>query len=208
MDFEKYIGKEKQLLTKLEKDQTALGAYERRSNAGTLDLAEDEIKLLQSGRLVQHHIEAANETSKALDERASKLKEMQDELSTKNAELQLRISEWETSFDGRYNELMNKVDTEVKALEIRNKELIAFTKAQEDIFAARNTDLTNKIEAAESGFKQSSDSAYADLKQMIASLKETQIDFESSINEKLEQDKQTIDRIKYMLSTMSDIIKT
>ena len=120
----------------------------------------------------------------------------------------LRISEWETSFDGRYNELMNKVDTEVKSLEIRNKELIAFTKAQEDILAARNLDLTNKIEAAESGFKQSSDSAYADLKQMVASLKETQIDFESSINEKLEQDKQTIDRIKYMLSTMSDIIKT
>ena len=71
-----------------------------------------------------------------------------------------------------------------------------------------NLDLNNKIEAAESGFKQSSDSAYADLKQMVASLKETQIDFESSINEKLEQDKQTIDRIKYMLSTMSDIIKT
>ena len=208
MDFEKYIGKEKQLLTKLEKDQMALGAYERRSNAGTLDLAEDEIKLLQSGRLVKQHIDAANETSKALDERSAKLKEMQDELSTKNAELQLRISEWETSFDGRYNELMNKVDAEVKALEIRNKELIAFTKAQEDILAARNLDLTNKIETAESGFKQSSDSAYADLKQMVASLKETQVDFESSINEKLEQDKQTIDRIKYMLSTMSDIIKT
>ena len=208
MDFEKYIGKEKQLLTRLEKEQAALGAYERRGNAGTLDLAEDEIKLLQSGRLVQQHIDAANETSKALDERAAKLKEMQDELNTKNAELQLRISEWETSFDGRYNELMNRVDTEVKALELRNKELIAFTKAQEDIFAARNLDLTNKIEAAESGFKQSSDSAYADLKQMIASLKETQKDFESSINEKLEQDKQTIDRIKYMLSTMSDIIKT
>jgi hypothetical protein len=208
MDFEKYIGKEKQLLSKLEKDQVALGAYERRGNAGTLDLAEDEIKLIQSGRLVQKHIEAANETSKALDERATKLKEMQDELNTSNAELQLRISEWETSFDGRYNELMTRVDTEVKSLEIRNKELIAFTKAQEDILAARNLDLTNKIEAAESGFKQSSDSAYADLKQMVASLKETQIDFESSINEKLEQDKQTIDRIKYMLSTMSDIIKT
>ena len=43
---------------------------------------------------------------------------------------------------------------------------------------------------------------------MVASLKDTQKDFESSINEKLEQDKQTIDRIKYMLSTMSDIIKT
>lgn len=208
MDFEKYIGKEKQLLSKLEKDQVALGAYERRGNAGTLDLAEDEIKLIQSGRLVQKHIEAANETSKALDERATKLKEMQDELNTSNAELQLRISEWETSFDGRYNELMTRVDTEVKSLEIRNKELIAFTKAQEDILAARNLDLNNKIEAAESGFKQSSDSAYADLKQMVASLKETQIDFESSINEKLEQDKQTIDRIKYMLSTMSDIIKT
>ena len=102
MDFEKYIGKEKQLLSKLEKDQVALGAYERRGNAGTLDLAEDEIKLIQSGRLVQKHIEAANETSKALDERATKLKEMQDELNTSNAELQLRISEWETSFDGRY----------------------------------------------------------------------------------------------------------
>ena len=208
MDFEKYIGKEKQLLTKLEKEQAALGAYERRSNAGTLDLAEDEIKLLHSGRLVRQHIDAANETSKSLDDRTAKLKEMQDELSTRNAELQLRISEWETTFDGRYNELMNKVDSEVKALEIRNKELIAFTKAQEDILAARNLDLNNKIEAAESGFKQSSDSAYADLKQMVASLKDTQKDFESSINEKLEQDKQTIDRIKYMLSTMSDIIKT
>lgn len=208
MDFEKYIGKEKQLLSKLEREQAALNAYERRGNAGTLDLAEDEIKLIQSGRLLVKHIEAASEASKALDERAVKLKEMQDELSTKNAELQLRISEWENSFDGRYNELMNKVDSEVKALEIRNKDLIAFTKAQEDIFAARNAELTSKIEAAEKGFKQSSDSAYADLKQMVTSLKDAQKDFESSINEKLEQDKQTIDRIKYMLSTMSDIIKT
>jgi hypothetical protein len=208
MDFEKYIGKEKQLLSKLEREQAALSAYERRGNAGTLDLAEDEIKLIQSGRFVKQHIEAASEASKALDERAVKLKEMQDELNTKNAELQLRISEWENSFDGRYNELMNKVDSEVKALEIRNKDLIAFTRAQENIFTARNTELTSKIEAAETGFKQSSDSAYADLKQMVTSLKDAQKDFESSINEKLEQDKQTIDRIKYMLSTMSDIIKT
>ena len=208
MDFEKYIGKEKQLLTKLERERAALGVYERRGNSGTLDLAEDEIKLLQAGKLVKQHIDVATEASKALDERALKLKAMQDELNTKNAELQLRISEWEAAFNGRYNELMNKVDTEVKALEIRNKELVAFTRAQEEIFAARNVELTNKIEAAESGFKQSSDSAYADLKQMVGSLKDTQKDFESSINEKLEQDKQTIDRIKYMLSTMSDIIKT
>ena len=208
MDFDKYIGKEKQLLSKMDRERTNLEVYERRGNAGTLDLAEDEIKLLQSGKLVRQHMEAAEGTMKALDERAKALQLMQDELNTKNAELQLRISEWEGSFGSRYSELMNKVDTEVKALEIRNRELIAFTKAQEESFNARNTDLTKKIESAEAGFKQSSDSAYADLKQMIGSIKDAQKDFESSINEKLDQDKQTIDRIKYMLSTMSDIIKT
>ncbi len=208
MDFEKYIGKEKQLLTRLERERASINAYERRGNAGSLDIAEDELKLLDTLKLVHEHISAAEATSKGLDERSAQLKELEVSINKRNAQTQKRVEEWESSFDTRYNELLNRVETEVTGLELRNKELIVFVRAQEDIFAARSAELTSKTELGEAGIKQASDNAYSELTDILASIKKAQKEFGTSISGKLEEDKQTIDRIKYMLSTMSDIIKS
>lgn len=208
MDFEKYIGKEKQLLTRLEKERASINAYERRGNAGSLDIAEDELKLLDTLKLVREHISSAEAASKGLDERAAQLKELEASINKRNAQTQKRVEEWESSFDTRYNELLNRVEKEITGLELRNKELIVFVRAQEDIFAARSAELTNKTELGEAGIKQASDNAYAELSDILTSIKKAQKEFGTSISGKLEEDKQTIDRIKYMLSTMSDIIKS
>ncbi len=208
MDFEKYIGKEKQLLSRLERERASLGAYERRGNAGSLDYAEDELKLLDTVRLVREHVAAAEAVSKGLDERSSGLLEMEASLNKKNAQALKRIEEWESSFDARYNELLKRVEDEVARLELRNKEFLVFVKAQEDIFNARNAELSSKAEAAEAGLRQASDNSYQELSDILVSIKKAQKEFETSISGKLEEDKQTIDRIKYMLSTMSDIIKS
>jgi hypothetical protein len=208
MDFEKYIGKEKQLLSRLERERASLSAYERRGNAGSLDIAEDELKLLDTLKLVKEHIAAAEAASRELDERAARLAEMEAGINKKNAQTQKRIEEWESSFDVRYNELLKRVEDDVAGLELRNKEFLMFVKAQEDIFNARNSELTGKAESYEAGLKQTSDSAYQELSDFLVSIKKAQKEFETSISGKLEEDKQTIDRIKYMLSTMSDIIKS
>jgi hypothetical protein len=208
MDFEKYIGKEKQLLSRLERERASLNAYERRGNAGSLDYAEDELKLLDTLKLVKEHIAAAEAASRELDERSARLVEMEAGLNKRNARTQKRIEEWESSFDTRYNELLNRVEADVNGLELRNKELLAFVRAQEDIFNARSAELTGKAETYEAGLKQVSDNAYQELSDTLVSIKKAQKEFETSISGKLEEDKQTIDRIKYMLSTMSDIIKS
>jgi hypothetical protein len=208
MDFEKYIGKEKQLLSRLERERASLSAYERRGNAGSLDIAEDELKLLDTLKLVKEHIAAADAASRELDERAARLEEMEAGMNKKYAQTQKRIEEWESSFDVRYNELLKRVEDEVVGLELRNREFLMFVKAQEDIFNARNSELTGKAEAYEAGLKQTSDNAYQELSDFLVSIKKAQKEFETSISGKLEEDKQTIDRIKYMLSTMSDIIKS
>jgi len=83
MDFEKYIGKEKPLLSRLDRDRASLNAYERRGNAGTLDIAEDELMLLDTVKRVKEHIAAAEAASKALDERAEKLKELEAAVNKK-----------------------------------------------------------------------------------------------------------------------------
>jgi hypothetical protein len=208
MDFEKYIGKEKQLLSRLERERASLNAYERRGNAGSLDYAEDELKLLDTLKLVKEHIVAAKAASMELDERSARLMEMEASLNRKNAQTQKRIEGWESSFDARYNELLSRVEADVNGLELRNKEILAFVRAQEDIFNARSVELTGKAEAYEAGLKQTSDNAYQELSDALVSIKKAQKEFETSISGKLEEDKQTIDRIKYMLSTMSDIIKS
>jgi hypothetical protein len=208
MDFEKYIGKEKQLLSRLERERASLDAYERRGNAGSLDYAEDELKLLDTLKLVKEHIAAAEAASRKLDERSDRLIEMEASLNRKNAHTQKRIEEWESSFDARYNELLGRVEDEMARLELRNKELLTFVKAQEDIFNARSAELSGKASAAEAGLKQTSDNVYQELSDALVSIKKAQKEFETSISGKLEEDKQTIDRIKYMLSTMSDIIKS
>ncbi len=208
MDFEKYIGKEKQLLTRLERERAAINAYERRGNAGTLDYAEDELKLLDTLKLVREHIASAEAASTALDDRSARLREIEAALNKKNIQTQKRIEEWESSFGVRYNELLNRVEAEIQALEQRNRELLAFAKAQEEAFDARGAELTGKAEAGEAGIKQASDNAYQELSDILVSIKKAQKEFETSVSGKLEEDKQTIDRIKYMLSTMGDIIKS
>ncbi|BAI60439.1 hypothetical protein MCP_0367 [Methanocella paludicola SANAE] len=208
MDFEKYIGKEKPLLSRLDRDRASLNAYERRGNAGTLDIAEDELKLLDTLKQVKEHIAAAEAASKALDERAQRLKELEESVNRKGAQTQKRIEEWESSFDDKYNVLLKRVEDEVGALELRNKELVAFMKAQEDIFNARSAELSSRADASEAGIKQASDNAYQEMSDILVSMKKAQKEFETSISGKLDEDKQTIDRIKYMLSTMSDIIKS
>jgi len=208
MDFEKYIGKEKQLLARLERERASLNAYERRGNAGSLDYAEDELKLLDTLKLVRDRIAAAEAMARELDERLARLTEMEIGLGKKNAQTQRRIEEWESSFDVRYNELLRRVEAGMSALELRNRELLTFVKAQEDILNARSAELTGKAEAYEAGMKQASDNAYQELSDALVSIKKAQKEFEISISGKLDEDKQTIDRIKYMLSTMSDIIKS
>jgi len=103
---------------------------------------------------------------------------------------------------------MKRVEDEVGMLELRNKELVAFMKAQEEIFNARSAELSSKADVSEAGIKQASDNAYREMSDILVSMKKAQKEFESSISGKLDEDKQTIDRIKYMLSTMSDIIKS
>lgn len=207
MDFESYIGKERQLISRLDRERSGINAYEKRSDQGSLDLTEDEIKLLRMGRFLKSQIEMANESSRMLDEKMARLKASEDKAELKNAELVLRIVEWENSFDARYKELMGKVESEIKAMESQNMEFQRLIKEQEQIFAARNVELSDKVESAEKSFKATSDSTYAEINQLVSSLKEAQKEFELSVNEKLEQDKMTIEKIKYMISTMSDIIK-
>ncbi len=208
MDFEKYIGKEKALLLRLERERAALDAYERRGNAGTLDIAEDELKLLGTLKDINERIAAAEAATKAMDERAEKLRELEASVNKKSAQAQKRIEEWESSFDTRYNELLKRVEDEVVSLDQRNREFLTFVKAQEDIFNARSGELSGKADNADAGIKQATDNAYHELSDMLVSIKKAQKDFETSVSGKLEEDKQTIDRIKYMLSTMSDIIKS
>lgn len=208
MDFEKYIGKEKQLLTRLDKERSSLNAYERRNNAGSLDYAEDELKLLDTLKLAREHIAAAEAAIREIDMRADKLLEMEDSLNKKNAQTQKHIEEWESSFGVRYNELLMRIEADVGTLDARNREFLDFVKAQEDIFNARSAELTSKAESYELGLKQASEHSYLELSDSLASIKKAQKEFETSVSGKLEEDKQTIDRIKYMLSTMSDIIKS
>jgi hypothetical protein len=159
-------------------------------------------------KLVREHIATAEAASRALDERSTQLKELETNINRRNAQTQKRVEEWESSFDARYNELLNRVEDEVTGLELRNKELLTFVKAQEDIFAARSAELTNRADIGEAAIRQTSDNAYHELSDILISIKKAQKDFETSVSGKLEEDKQTIDRIKYMLSTMSDIIKS
>jgi hypothetical protein len=207
MDFEKYIGKDRQLLDSLDSARSDAAAYEKHGNAGSLDIAEDDIKLLKTGNYVKACQESAEASAKDLDVKLSMLKGSQKELELKNAGAVLKIIEWEDSFDQKYKDMSGRIEEEMKALERSNKEFSALVKAQDDLYKKRSQELTTKVEEAGRKLKESGDRSNAEIMKLSGSLKDAQKEFESSINEKLEQDKQTIDRIKYMLSTMSDIIK-
>jgi hypothetical protein len=70
------------------------------------------------------------------------------------------------------------------------------------------TSIKEMSEITEANLKDISKATYSDVDRLVSSLKAAQAEFEASINEKLEQDKQTLEKIKFMISTMSDIIKT
>jgi hypothetical protein len=207
MDFESYIGKEKQLFARLDKERSSVNAYEKKPGAGNLDMAEDEIKLLRAGNIVKARIGEANAAMKGLDEKSLRIREAEENVEVKSAELVLRMSEWESGFNDRYRDLMGRVEVELKKLEARNNEFVAMSKEQESLYKARNDELAHNIEAAEKDIKAMREIAMEDVKNSIASLKEAQKEFEASVNEKLDQDKATIEKIKFMVSTMSDIIK-
>lgn len=245
MDFESYIGKERQLLSRIDRERAEMNSHEPDAWRGNYQLAADEIKLLQAGDYVREASEMAADAIVALDERMSQLRQIEAGANAKNETFLKRVEAWETRFDQRYAEVMAAMAREMTALEARNAELTRRIEAAEknlleisrksenglrdisgnseknlrEISAmadrslketAEQTELTIRqaSERAETSLKDISTSTYADVDRLVGSLKAAQAEFEASINEKLEQDKQTLEKIKFMISTMSDIIKT
>lgn len=223
MDFESYIGRERQLLARIERERAELNSHEPRAEAGNYQLAEDEIRLLKSGDYVTNASELAADVVKALDERMVLLKHLEESASTRNETFVKRVGEWETRFDVRYVELMEKINKEMAALDARNAELSRKIEVAErnmkDIGASAEESLSTARQQAEADIRSISESTEASLKdiskattgdvdRLVDSLRRAQAEFETSVNEKLENDKQTIERIKYMITAMNEIIKT
>lgn len=256
MDFESYIGKERQLLNRIERERAEINSHEPDAWRGNYKLTADEIKILRAGDYVREASGMAADTIAALDERMSRLKQIEAEANAKNETFLKRVEAWETKFDQRYAEVMAAIAREMTALEARSAQLTQRIEAAEkslqeisqrsestlrevgssseksliDIGAnadrslretAEQTELIIRqaSERAESSIKEMSENTeasikdlckatYAEVDRMVSSLKAAQAEFEASINEKLEQDKQTLEKIKFMISTMSDIIKT
>jgi hypothetical protein len=245
MDFESYIGKERQLLSRIERERAEMNSHEPDAWRGNYQLAADEIKLLRAGDYVRETSGMAADAIVALDERMAKLKQIEAEAVAKNATFLKRVDAWETKFDQRYAEIMAAMAREMAAMEAKNVQLTqrietAERNMQEISRKAESTlqDISGKSEKnlketagrteqtirqaserAESSMKEMSEiteanlkdlskATYADVDKLVGSLKAAQAEFEASINEKLEQDKQTLEKIRFMISTMSDIIKT
>jgi hypothetical protein len=256
MDFESYIGKERQLLNRMERERAEMNSHEPDAWRGNYQLAADEIKLLRAGDYVNGASEMAADAIMALDERMGQLRQIEAEANAKNETFLKRVEAWETKFDVRYAEVMAAMAREMAALEARNVELTKRIEAAEialqengrktekkladasgkseksltDISARSEKSLKETAERTESSIRQTSErvegsiremseitearlkdisrTTHAEVDQLVGSLKAAQAEFEASINEKLEQDKQTLEKIKFMISTMSDIIKT
>jgi hypothetical protein len=267
MDFESYIGKERQLLGRIEKERAEMNSHEPNAWEGNYRLAADEIKLLKAGDYVKSVSEMAADAIVALDERMSQLRQLESDANARNEAFLKRVSEWETEFDARYTEAMTAMAREAAALDARNAELTKhIAVAQQNLEAMRReaesnlreissssesamreisgksereirqigerteanvrlaseqtetmikdmSDITESRiksmgETTEANLKALSKATTVEVEQLVASLKYAQAEFEASVNEKLEQDRQTIDRIKFMISTMNEIIKT
>lgn len=245
MDFESYIGKERQLLGRIERERAEMNSHEPDAWRGNYQLAADEIKLLRAGDYVSSASEMAADAVLALDERMTGLRQIEAEANAKNEMFLKRVEAWETKFDGRYAEVMAAMAREMAALAERNAELTKRIEAAErtlqetgkqsekslmSISARSEKSLKETAERTESSIQQASQRAessiketseateaslkdlskttYADVDRLVGSLKAAQAEFEASINDKLEQDKQTLEKIRFMISTMSDIIKT
>jgi DNA anti-recombination protein RmuC len=245
MDFESYIGKERQLLSRIERERAEMNSHEPDAWRGNYQLAADEIKLLRAGDYVRDTSGMAADAIVALDERMTKLKQIEAEASAKNDMFLKRVDAWETKFDQRYAEIMAAMAREMAAMEAKNVQLTRRIETAEgnmqeisrkaesalqDISSKSEKSLKESAgrteqtirqasERAESSMKEMSEiteaslkdlskATYADVDKLVGSLKAAQAEFEASINEKLEQDKQTLEKIRFMISTMSDIIKT
>ena len=241
MDFESYIGKEKQLLARIERERAEMNSHEPDAWRGNYELAADEIKLLRAGDYVKGAAEMAADAIVALDERMAQLKRAEGEVNAKNTAFLKRVAE----FDARYAEVTAALSKEAAALQARDAELTKrIETAQQALLdlgrgaektlrevsgksekgvreTAERTDLSLRqaseraegriremSEATEANLKDISQATRTEVDQLVSSLKAAQAEFEASINEKLEQDKQTLEKIKFMISTMSDIIKT
>ncbi len=256
MDFESYIGKERQLLSRIERERAEMNSHEPDAWRGNYQLAADEIKLLRAGDYVNSASEMAADAIVALDERMAVLRQIEAEANAKNETFLKRVEAWETKFDLRYSEVMAAMAREMATLADRNaqltqrieeaeKSLLEIGKNTEkslidaggkseknlmDISARSEKSLKETAERTELSIRQASERAessiremseiteanlkdiskatYSDVDRLVGSLKAAQAEFEASINEKLEQDKQTLEKIRFMISTMSDIIKT
>jgi ElaB/YqjD/DUF883 family membrane-anchored ribosome-binding protein len=256
MDFESYIGKERQLLARIERERAEMNSHEPDAWRGNYQLAADEIKLLRAGDYVREASGMVADAIVALDERMAKLKQVEADASAKNEMFLKRVDAWETKFDQRYAEIMAAMAREMAAMEARNVQLTQRIETAEknmqeisrkaestlrdissrseknltDISAKATKGLKETADRTEASIRQSSEHArdsmkatseqteanlkelskatYEDVDKLVNSLKAAQAEFEASINEKLEQDKQTLEKIKFMISTMSDIIKT
>jgi vacuolar-type H+-ATPase subunit I/STV1 len=234
MDFESYIGRERQLLARIERERAELNSHEPRAETGNYQLAEDEIRLLKAGDYVAGASEVAADAVAALDERISALRKAEHEANARNEAFVRRVAEWETKFDARYAELTGKIAREMAALESRNAELTRTIEEAEQSMrhgAASVAEALNRArhqseanirhlsEATEANIRQLSGTSEASLREIseattadvdrrIESLRQAQAAFEAAVNEKLENDKQTIERIKYMITAMNEIIKT
>ncbi|HEY3273207.1 MAG TPA: hypothetical protein VGJ92_05560 [Methanocella sp.] len=245
MDFESYIGKERQLLGRIERERAEMNSHEPDAWRGNYQLAADEIKLLRAGDYVNSASEMAADAIVALDERMAQLRQIEAEANAKNEMFLKRVEAWETKFDARYAEVMTGMAREMAAMTDRNAQLTQRIetaekslqeigkKTEKNILdvggksekslreTADRTELSIRqaseraeasvremSEVTEANLKDISKATYSDVDRLVSSLKAAQAEFEASINEKLEQDKQTLEKIKFMISTMSDIIKT
>jgi hypothetical protein len=245
MDFESYIGKERQLLSRIERERAEMNSHEPDAWRGNYQLAADEIKLLRAGDYVDSASEMAADAIVALDERMVVLRQIEAEANAKNETFLKRVEAWETKFDLRYSEVMAAMAREMATMTDRNAQLTMRVEAAEmsmleigrkseksllEISNKSEKNLKETAERTELSIRQASEHAetsikemsemtaanlkdiskatYSDVDRLVSSLKAAQAEFEASINEKLEQDKQTLEKIRFMISTMSDIIKT
>src|SRR3974390_21073 len=113
MDFESYIGRERQLLGRIERERAEMNSHEPDAWRGNYQLAADEIKLLRAGDYVTSASEMAADAVLALDERMTELRQIEAEANAKNETFLKRVEAWETKFDGRYAEVMATIAREM-----------------------------------------------------------------------------------------------
>ncbi len=212
MDFESYIGKERQLLSRIERERAEMNSHEPDAWKGNYQMAADEIKLLQAGDYVMDAAGTAADAIAALDERMTELRQIEAGANARNETFLKRVEAWETKFDMRYAEVMASMAREMAAMEARNAELTKRIEAAEqnlqDITRKSENSIRETREIAETSLKDVSSAEAAYIDRLVGSLRAAQSQFEASISEKLEQDKQTLEKIKFMIATMNDIIKT